>query len=121
MAGLFQRDGEELTRIADENPDLAITGWRNSDYTAQNFEEYRAGLFKAVDQYRAAKRFLHVAPRCPADKGDSSYSLKHIAEDFCETYIGNGALIAAALAIGLEVKRFPDSPNCRINVRVKRR
>jgi hypothetical protein len=65
-------DGEELTRIADQNPDLGLTGWRNSDYTTQQFAEYRAGLFKAVDQYRAAKRFLHAALRCPTGKGHSS-------------------------------------------------
>jgi hypothetical protein len=49
-----------------------------------------------------------------------SYVLKHIAEHWAGSYISNGALIMAALALGLVVETYPpswgDNPNVAVGV-----
>jgi hypothetical protein len=110
---------EELAQVANENPDLTITGWRYGG--SRRHEENRSALFEAADQFRAAKEFLRVAERYTNAKDGNSYHMKHVAENLLRDdgrhrYIANGALIAAALAMGFTVQRIQNSPNCRINV-----
>ena len=56
----------------------------------------------------------------------SSYSLKHSAEGFmrelnvAQSYISNGALILAAIALGFRVERIKGTPNCFFNLSVVR-
>jgi len=46
-----------------------------------------------------------------------SYGLKHSVEEYFDHYIPNGAVIAAAIALGLRYKRgYPGSPNAVIGI-----
>lgn len=49
----------------------------------------------------------------------SSYYLKHVVEKLGGKYVSNGALIAAALHLGIPTKFFSDSPN--INVAISKK
>jgi hypothetical protein len=45
-----------------------------------------------------------------------SYGLKHYVEKCVSSYISNGAVIVAALKLGIPVKPIPGSPNCLIGL-----
>lgn len=51
-----------------------------------------------------------------------SYGLKHSAEAWAGGYVSNGALIAAAIALGFRHRRDPGhNPNCVFNLKIRRR
>ncbi len=72
-----------------------------------------------IDQVKTAKRFLvKYGEKCQSGKG--SYGLKHIIERKEEAYISNGALIEAALDLGLKLKNIKkENPNVLICVQRK--
>jgi len=49
----------------------------------------------------------------------SSYYLKHVIEKLADSYISNGALIAAAFHLDLPIKFFPGSPNINVGISKK--
>jgi hypothetical protein len=63
---------------------------------------------------RAVEWLRHIPRRKTVNLG--SYGLKHQAERWGGDYVSNGALIAAAIQLGFEVKRIPGTPNALINV-----
>jgi|WetSurMetagenome_2_1015567.scaffolds.fasta_scaffold27298_5 hypothetical protein len=65
---------------------------------------YLAGPFKAGRRFRAGSY-------------PSSYAAKHMVERSGHPYVSNGALIAAALLLGVDVRRQDDSPNPLIGIR----
>ena len=74
------------------------------------------------EQFAAAVRWLQARrPRKTVNPKASSYGIKHIAENSEGRYISNGALIAAALAIGLTVAQIFGTPNARIGVSLEDR
>jgi hypothetical protein len=48
-----------------------------------------------------------------------SYGLKHVIENHFETYISNGAAIAAAVLEGFPVEHIGGTPNCRIGISLR--
>ena len=52
-------------------------------------------------------------------KAGRSYGLKHKAEEWAGEYISNGALIAAAIHLGIRYERDKDSPNVVLAVSSK--
>ncbi|SFB94583.1 hypothetical protein SAMN05660479_00923 [Microbulbifer thermotolerans] len=108
-----------LEQVLTENPGLTPNGWRYwcmnlSDFKAWR-EETASEEFKA--QFEAAKALLETATPIKTPSAHS-YSLKHLLEIHAGRYISNGATIAAALALGLTIRRdaFHESPNCLIGV-----
>jgi hypothetical protein len=64
-----------------------------------------------------------ILPRMPRGGGDSSYYLKHQAEDWGRLvgfapYVSNGALIVAADWLGVPSRRYQGSPNIEYGVKV---
>ena len=83
---------------------------------------------EVMAEIQACMTFLQVVckPLRSANKGESSYALKHAAERWrgygchgagLNCYVANGSLIAAALICGVPVKRCTGSPNALIGVR----
>lgn len=50
-----------------------------------------------------------------------SYGSKHRAEEWAETYISNGSLIAAAIGLGMDYRRIDDTPNVWLTLHRSRR
>jgi len=86
--------------------------------------ENRSAL--AADELATAAAFLRLlTPTATASyKSPGSYGLKHDAERWGRShgmapYVSNGALIAAAVALGLPIRRSRrDSPNVGVGVRL---
>ena len=96
--------------------------------TPDEFRRERDALLSTdgSDQVRAAIAFLEqLRPARIVRTSPSSYGLKHSAEAWhrkrgCGRYIGNGALIVAALIKGFAIKRGEvRSPNCLVGINVR--
>lgn len=133
-----QRSGLEdrIRLVLAKQPQLTIFGFRppfgtgigevDSIHTLDEFHQERDALLSTdgLDQVRAAIAFLEqLRPaRIAAHASRSSYGLKHSAEEWHRKqgrgrYIGNGALIVAALLKGFTIKRVEVlSPNCLVGV-----
>lgn len=48
-----------------------------------------------------------------------SYGLKHVIENYFDTYISNGAAIVAAVLEGFPVQHIPGTPNCKIGISLR--
>lgn len=125
----------QLRALLAANPDLSRKGWHtlwskdmgNGHYvTAETLAANRAEFLTdgGVRQFIAARAFLDVPDlvRKTMNKSCSSYGLKHDVERWtlashCNQYVSNGALIAAALALGLRASREAGSFNCAFNAR----
>ena len=115
---------KSIEQVAQENPELLPFGWMVEgmdglgDIGGSAWHTNR----DLREQVQHAVRFLleRAAPRESGDfnRRQGSYGLKHTAEKWAGAYISNGALIAAALALGYEARRFPGSPNCSFNMDV---
>lgn len=113
---------DDLRRVMSAHPDLGVFGWverrpgESKEAFAWRRREARREMLASFPEFQMSVVFLR---RCPSSRsGGSSYGLKHIAERLYGStgYIANGMLIAAALHLGLEVKRYPRSPNCMVPV-----
>lgn len=74
-------------------------------------------------QFECACAFLEATarPLKALNPRSGSYWLKHLAEVWAGEYVSNGALIAAALALGFRFRiGMEDSPNCIFNLEVDR-
>lgn len=107
-----------LARVLAEHPTLAAFGWRTNLHHQVMFTRSRDALRDAADEFARALEFLRAADRIPSA---CSYSLKHRAEQWLreqspdrDAYISNGAMIAAALALGLRCVRLAGTPNSMI-------
>ncbi|KJC44812.1 hypothetical protein UP09_14265 [Bradyrhizobium sp. LTSP885] len=73
-----------------------------------------------VEQVNRAMEFLATLTPTKSARA-CSYQLKHAAESWAGAYISNGALIVAAIALGLKVRSagrdFESNPNALIGVR----
>ena len=72
---------------------------------------------EAHDQIDSAATWLNECTRTRyASRKQNSYGYKHEAERWQNTYISNGALIAAAVILGFKVVSIGNSPNAYINI-----
>jgi hypothetical protein len=59
-----------------------------------------------------AREWLQMVPRSKVpNKKCNSYHIKHVIEEWAGTYISNGACIAAALDLGIEIAACPGGLN----------
>ena len=113
---------KSIEQIARENPELLPFGWMVEGM--DGLGDIGGSAWHADrdlrEQVQHAMRFLreHARPRESFNRRHGSYGLKHMAEKWAGAYISNGALIAAALSLGYEARRFPGSPNCSFNMDV---
>lgn len=112
-----------LGKVIDRNPKLSDNGWDYNRFTTLkdfNLKADREQLRRSVVMVEGAMAYLRTLPRLSAHscKWRNSYELKHTAEQEWPTgsYITNGALIAAALILGIDIKVSPASPNPLIAV-----
>jgi predicted transcriptional regulator len=89
----------------------------------REFEECRAALLSphGIDEFLRAREFLsYFERRRTINQRASSYGLKHRAENFhrdrgtTDSYVSNGALIAAAVYLGFNIRQ--DGPNACFNI-----
>ena len=92
----------DLDQILFAHPTLTVDGY--DDPARPGFAADRARLAAATDQIDRAAAWLRLLPRVKAPNL-SSYWMKHVAEDWAGNYVSNGALIAAALMLGIVVVR----------------
>ncbi|HVV74169.1 MAG TPA: hypothetical protein VHI52_22215 [Verrucomicrobiae bacterium] len=79
--------------------------------------EGKAALRRDVDGCTRAAEWLSRWGRTESiNSRQSSYTYKHWAEDVTGGYLTNGALIAAAIHLGFQVKRDGLSPNVFLNI-----
>lgn len=104
---------KSIEQVINENPELYAHGWA--------YRDGPIGVLIDRGQFEHARRFIQQ--RCVRIAGSNrksgSHGFKHDAEDWAGTYISNGAFIAAALAEGYTLRRFPGSPNCSFNLKVR--
>lgn len=101
------RDLDMLT-VMTELPELTYHGFGIYKPSRCTFEQARAELLSAesLRQFEAAKCWLEKY-----QPSGYSYTLKHMAEHYIG-YIANGVFIAAALAVGYNVRR------CSLNAKL---
>lgn len=114
---------QDLRTVIEQNPRLCVWGWWNPIQGRQmkiDLEGNRESLKLCFDEFRRSVEWLSqcettktVRPQSP-----SSYNLKHRAEKATGDYISNGALIAAALHLGITVKGSDETPNPGIGISV---
>ena len=126
-------DRRVVERILVERPNLAPNGfWAPGCF--QTVEAFHASQDKMLGarflgEYRRAMAFILLAcgRRKAINRRASSYGLKHSAErlmselNMAESYVTNGALIVAALALGYRIERIEGTPNAFFDLAVVRR
>jgi len=112
---------QQFLALIVKHPPLCAWGWWNPHQGRLmkiDLEGNRASLTLRFDEFKRSVGWLR---QCQTTKtvtrtSPSSYNLKHRAEYSTGDYICNGAMIAAALYLGVPMKAFDDSPNPGIGV-----
>jgi hypothetical protein len=82
-----------------------------------DFAVNRGRLAECEAEFRRAYDWLVQVPvRSSINRSHGSYGLKHAAEAWSGDYVSNGALIAAALHLGLRMEPIAGTPNAYFNV-----
>ena len=84
---------DRVAAVMAQHPDLGYLGFGLE--APSNLEDFVVQVAYSIDYLEDVQ----------LRKGRSSYQLKHGAEQACDTYVSNGALIVAAFIRGLPVKR----------------
>jgi hypothetical protein len=102
-----------LNRVLEETPNLIASGFSDSIRGSRAFSPDEVGQFILCRRWlRQFKQLTRVS------KLNSSYGLKHRVEKAMDEYIQNGALIAAAIAEGIQVQRVDGGPNAWFAIEV---
>jgi hypothetical protein len=114
----------DVLDVASRHPDLTSAGWQEEPPAPLSWLRATGGNF--YEQVASAIIFLQrcetIAKATTANYG--SYSIKHVVERWARKnglpgYCGNGALVFAALIMGVPVKRDGKSTNCGIGISSK--
>lgn len=114
---------KDLSEVMVEHPTLNFCGYGRSRIDPDfDMESQRRSLLQCTPAIQAALQYLDTLPRVKVTsrKARDSYELKHkaerteVARRICYGYVSNGALIAAAYMLGLDVK--PTGINATIGV-----
>jgi hypothetical protein len=100
----------------EKHPDLTCNGFEHP--TDEGFEQRRADM--PIDAFKRSVAWLSHVPKVKQG-GASSYRLKHVAERWSDSYIPNGAMIAAAVHMGFRLEPLPSRINVLIGVASARR
>ena len=115
----------DIQQLLDQLPDLCAEGFGASACdpraTAAQREaklrESRVQLLESTEECSAAEQWLKLQPKTDRiNREISSYGLKNESEEDKQTYISNGAFIAAAFHAGFSVRHTPFSPNAHLNI-----
>ena len=110
-----------IAAVMAKHPTLTAQGFERPG--SEDFDSHRADLLhpNGVAYFENARAWLSVVPaRAAPNQECDSYLLKHVVEHWCGTYVSNGALIAAALHLGLAVRQCPSFINAWIGVAGRR-
>ncbi len=103
-----------LLAVMAKHPFLSCRGF---EAACVGIEAPRADLAASVDEFERAVAWLLLVPkRQTVNRDFDSYGLKHAAERWARAYVGNGALIAAALHLGFIIEPIDGSLNALIGV-----
>lgn len=120
---------EDFQKVIEEEPSLTSSGV-NSLFTIMSFgkipleeakeqlKHERESFLLHFNEFEICCNWLSKFKKVKTPQY-SSYYLKHVVEKLAGEYISNGALIAAALHLGLPTKFYHDSPN--INVAISKK
>jgi hypothetical protein len=112
-------DGEAraaIQAVLEKHPDLTCNGFERPD--DEGFEQRRADI--PIEAFKRSVAWLSHVPKIKRG-GASSYRLKHVAERWSDSYIPNGAMIAAAVYMGFRIEPLPSHINVLIGVASARR
>jgi hypothetical protein len=115
-----------ISNIIAEHPDLTNNGfnsykafqqYKHQDNVEAEVNTSRSLLYSGEEPFRICLEHLgHLTQKC-GNQRDESYPLKREIEKENGVYISNGILIAAAMHLGLKVKRISKtSPNAIISI-----
>lgn len=113
---------EARDKILAEHPALNANGYELFPPDRYSQRELMHELIRRDDvlpMIGASIAYLEAQPRISPGRAASrnSYELKHTVEKLGDpSYVYSGALIAAALIMGIPIKVFPDNPNPAIGV-----
>lgn len=102
----------ELNKLLEEHPLLTSNGYlcdRNDD----RYEQNREYLRNALGEVETCISWLLQCNKSSTMHPVSSYGLKHRVERYYDTYVTNGAFIAAVLYLGIKY-RIIDYPNIAV-------
>jgi hypothetical protein len=116
-----------LNRIVERNPDLSTWGMmpryirRNEGITAEDHDRTRRQLKEQVRGFQLCVRWLSLFRRRQTINFSlgSSYSLKHLVEEWAGEYVSNGSFIAAAIFLNVTYLHRGDSPNIFVAISSK--
>lgn len=93
----MNQEGLFNSAVAQAGNRLDVNGWRRS----QAVGEYKfTPLVYNATEFKAACDYLTAVGNGGRTKGYSSYHLKHQAEYRVKSYVSNGTMLAAAIAMG---------------------
>jgi hypothetical protein len=117
MDEITSKDIEKLTELY---PELTAHGF--GVYGDDDVVEERLALIDAVEAVKICMDWLQMQEVTKTvRRKHTSYFYKHEVERWHgETYIPNGALIAAAYLLGLKVQRDKKSANALLNIKLVR-
>lgn len=101
--------------------------WNHWVTQGEQFEAERMGLSTpgSLEEIEVCAQWLGLQKSTKIFSGQrTSYGYKHDVEEWSRSrgspiHVYNGALIAAALGLGMRVKVYPGSPNVAINISAK--
>ena len=89
----------QMKRVLREFPYLTCNGFSRPKDPLEMFSD------GTLNQFEIAKAWLSMCDRRKTvNRNNSSYGYKHMVEDWAGTYISNGAMIAAAIAMDIKVE-----------------
>lgn len=107
---------EEMRKVLEVEPDLTPNGMKSDrrtlgyDYDGKPDEMLDEDV---LTQFETCKRWLANVTRIKTfNSKHTSYGYKHMVERWAKRYVCNGAFIAAAIALGIPIRRTDArSPN----------
>jgi hypothetical protein len=107
---------EQMRSVLKIQPDLTPNGMKSDrrtlgyDYNGKPEEMLDEDV---LAQFETCKRWLNNVSRIKTfNSKHTSYGYKHMVERWANRYVSNGAFIAAAIALGIPIRRsYGKSPN----------
>lgn len=111
----------DFLAIIDQHPKLCAWGWwdpQQGRLMKLELESNRNSPKSCFDEFRRSVEWLAKCrtTKTATSESPNSYNLKHRAEKATGDYICNGALIAAAIFLNIQVKTFSGTPNPGIGI-----
>lgn len=115
----------EIHAILNDYPNLHYSGFvtpgskaaKSKDYFYHCREKLLSSSCEIMREFdRACDWLFFIDTIKTINPRSSSYSLKHMAEQYSDGYISNGSFILTALHLGFDLKRTKGTPNACFNM-----